>query len=106
MRRFLKILAAFVALYILSVGTLLALAAWSPQSLAKVIARIPSSESPGPMFMIIPLKPVMLLARSGRLRVGDSAPDFRLNTPDGSETVQLSGFRGKRPVVLVFGSYT
>ncbi|MDQ6698718.1 MAG: redoxin domain-containing protein [Acidobacteriota bacterium] len=106
MRVFLKIFGAVVVLYVLAVGTLLALAAWSPQSLAKVIARIPSSESPGPMFMIIPLKPVMLLARSGRLRVGDSAPDFRLNTPDSSQTIQLSDFRGKTPVVLVFGSYT
>ncbi len=106
MRRLPKIFAPVAAIYLLFVGTLLALAAWSPQSLAKVIARIPSSETPGLMFMINPLKPIMLLARSGRLRVGDSAPDFRLSTPDGSSTVQLSDFRGQRPVVLVFGSYT
>lgn len=40
------------------------------------------------------------------VRVGDTAPDFKLKTKDGSREVQLSGFRGKRPVVLVFGSFT
>jgi hypothetical protein len=40
------------------------------------------------------------------LRAGDVAPDFRLKTRDGTREVQLSGFKGKRPVVLVFGSYT
>jgi hypothetical protein len=40
------------------------------------------------------------------LRVGDAAPDFKLKTTDGSREVTLSSFKGKRPVVLVFGSYT
>jgi hypothetical protein len=40
------------------------------------------------------------------LRVGDVAPDFKLRTKDGSREVQLSSFKGKRPVVLVFGSFT
>ena len=39
-------------------------------------------------------------------KVGEPAPDFMLKTPDGKRSVQLSSFRGKRPVVLVFGSYT
>jgi peroxiredoxin len=34
------------------------------------------------------------------------APDFTLPTLDKSANVQLSSFRGKQPVVLVFGSYT
>jgi peroxiredoxin len=34
------------------------------------------------------------------------APDFALQTTDHSNTVQLSSFRGQKPVVLVFGSYT
>ena len=41
-----------------------------------------------------------------RLQVGDTAPDFKLKTKDGSGEVQLSSFRGKKPVVLVFGSVT
>jgi hypothetical protein len=39
-------------------------------------------------------------------QVGDLAPDFELQDPSGTRTVRLSDFRGKRPVGLVFGSYT
>ena len=41
-----------------------------------------------------------------RLKVGDMAADFTLQTPDSRKKVSLSSYRGKRPVVLVFGSYT
>jgi thiol-disulfide isomerase/thioredoxin len=37
---------------------------------------------------------------------GELAPDFELASPDGQTTVRLSSLRGKRPVVLVFGSFT
>jgi hypothetical protein len=40
------------------------------------------------------------------LKIGAPAPDFKLRTADGKREVQLSSFKGKRPVVLVFGSYT
>lgn len=40
------------------------------------------------------------------LKVGSHAPDFKLRTVDGTGEVQLSSYRGKQPVVLVFGSYT
>jgi peroxiredoxin len=36
------------------------------------------------------------------LRVGDGAPDFRLPSHRGSETVRLDDFRGKKHVVLAF----
>jgi hypothetical protein len=39
-------------------------------------------------------------------KVGELAPDFELQDPDGHVAVRLSDFRGKRPVALVFGSYT
>ena len=39
-------------------------------------------------------------------KAGDLAPDFELQDPTGATTVRLSDFRGKRPVGLVFGSYT
>lgn len=38
--------------------------------------------------------------------VGDRAPDFTLAAPDGEATVTLSKLVGRKPVVLVFGSYT
>ncbi len=39
-------------------------------------------------------------------KVGDLAPEFELQDPDGNVRIRLSDFRGKRPVALVFGSYT
>jgi hypothetical protein len=39
-------------------------------------------------------------------KVGDLAPDFELRDPSGKTVVRLADFRGKRPVALVFGSYT
>jgi hypothetical protein len=39
-------------------------------------------------------------------RVGQVAPDFELKTADGKETIRLSSFRGRKPVVLIFGSHT
>jgi thiol-disulfide isomerase/thioredoxin len=49
-------------------------------------------------------------AQAGRhpetLRTGDVAPDFTLQSPDGKHSTKLSDFRSKKPVVLIFGSYT
>jgi peroxiredoxin len=45
-------------------------------------------------------------ARAGTLKPGAAAPDFRLKTLDKSSEISLSSFRGRSPVVLVFGSYT
>lgn len=39
-------------------------------------------------------------------RVGQRAPDFTLSTHDGRERIRLSQYRGRQPVVLVFGSFT
>jgi Ca2+-binding EF-hand superfamily protein len=38
--------------------------------------------------------------------VGDLAPEFQLRTHDGTRTVRLADFRGDKPVVLIFGSFT
>ena len=39
-------------------------------------------------------------------KVGAVAPIFNLATFDGKRKVSLESFRGKRPVILFFGSYT
>lgn len=39
-------------------------------------------------------------------KAGDLAPDFTLTDVSGMESVTLSEFRGKKPVALVFGSFT
>jgi peroxiredoxin len=38
--------------------------------------------------------------------VGSEAPNFKLKTADGKSEIELTSLRGKKPVVLVFGSYT
>lgn len=42
----------------------------------------------------------------GKLRVGDEAPDFDLKKTKAEERVRLSAWRGKKPVALLFGSFT
>jgi hypothetical protein len=39
-------------------------------------------------------------------KVGDSAPDFQLIDTSGKQVIQLSTFRGQKPVALIFGSFT
>ena len=72
-----------------------------PDVFGRIVARTPL-----PLMMVLPFEPLWMRARAGSLTPGDMAPDFRLPTLDRSQTVQLSSFRGSRPVVLVFGSYT
>ena len=38
--------------------------------------------------------------------VGSPAPDFSLTKLKSSTQIKLSDYQGKKPVVLVFGSYT
>lgn len=49
--------------------------------------------------------------RGGRLgrggpKVGEPAHDFKLKTVDQKKEIQLSSFKEKSPVVLIFGSWT
>jgi len=38
--------------------------------------------------------------------VGSEAPNFKLKRLHSEDTIELASFKGKKPVVLVFGSYT
>ena len=73
----------------------------TPDAFGRIVARLPM-----PLMMALPFESLWTRARAGRVQPGDAAPDFRLPTLDRQSTVQLSSFRGDRPVVLVFGSYT
>jgi hypothetical protein len=57
-------------------------------------------------FLLFPFETMWKQARAGQLKPGDMAPDFTLPGLDGAGSVTLSSFRGEKPVVLVFGSYT
>jgi hypothetical protein len=59
-----------------------------------------------PLMRITPFPPLWKIARAGNAKTGEMAPDFELATTDHKERIRLSSFRGARPVVLVFGSYT
>ncbi len=39
-------------------------------------------------------------------KIGDVAPDFLLKDSNGDNPVRLSDFKGKKPVALIFGSFT
>jgi hypothetical protein len=72
-----------------------------PDVFGRVMMKVPM-----PAMMVLPFGTLWKSARRGRLDAGDLAPDFRLPALDRKETVQLASFRGLRPVVLIFGSYT
>ncbi len=38
--------------------------------------------------------------------IGSDAPNFKLKMLKSDQEVELASFKGKKPVVLVFGSYT
>ena len=73
-----------------------------PEDFAAHIAKIPQPAA----FLLLPFETLWMHARAGTLQPGDTAPDFNLETLDHKSRVQLSSFRGVRPVVLIFGSYT
>lgn len=97
----LKILAGLVALYLVFCFAIFAIMCQPPVRFAKAIARVP-----GPLFLVLPFETLWSFARGGRVQPGADAPDFDLETLDKSARVQLSSFRGREPVVLIFGSYT
>jgi hypothetical protein len=99
--KLLKIAGALVALYAVVTAALFAIMLQSPDKFARTMKYVP-----WPAFVVLPFKPLWNVARRGQLAVGDMAPDFSLESPDHRSTLQLSSLRGRKPVVLVFGSYT
>ena len=74
-----------------------------PERFGAFMKRMPA----GVVWGALPARRMWLWARRGTLAQGDLAPDFTLRTThDRTRRVTLSSYRGQRPVVLVFGSYT
>jgi len=90
-----------VALYAVFLGGMYWLMRQPPVQFAGVIAKLP-----GPLFLILPFETLWFRARAGALSAGSMSPDFQLAALDKKSAVRLSSFRGERPVVLIFGSYT
>lgn len=72
-----------------------------PDAFGRIVAHLPM-----PLMATLPFETLWTRARAGGIHMGDLAPDFRLSALDRKSTVRLSSFRGDRPVVLIFGSYT
>jgi hypothetical protein len=100
-RSVLIVLSTLVLVYLLLSAAMFAAMRQPPEIFGSIMARVPA-----PAMMLFPFPPLWKAARAGSLQPGDEAPDFDLPTYDHSARVRLSTFRGARPVVLVFGSYT
>jgi hypothetical protein len=102
-RRTLAGLSALALLWVFACGGLYAIMRQSPETFARVMARVP-----GPVaFLVLPFETLWMRARAGALHVGDPAPDFSLMKLDKSTQIQLSALTAQgQPVVLIFGSYT
>jgi len=102
---------AICALWLVVCGFFYVAMLQPPERFGRIIAGIP-----GPLRIVmaaLPFETMWNSARGGDLAPGDLAPDFCLAEAQSSEDsqpsgecVRLSSFRGSRPVVLVFGSYT
>jgi hypothetical protein len=73
-----------------------------PPRPAKEAAR----EGPSPLILLQGLLTGELGSFFEGPAIGQRAPEFALKTQDGSREVRLSQYRGHKPVVLVFGSFT
>jgi hypothetical protein len=66
----------------------------------------PANDEPAPLVLMRG----MVNGEIGSMHEGPAlnakAPDFTVRTEDGKKEIALSQFRGKKPVVLVFGSFT
>ena len=100
-RILLRIVVVLVLLYAAAVACLAIAMRQPPDTFGRIMAKLPAVA-----FIVLPFKPLWMNARAGKLQVGQPAPDFTLKSAGGGSTVSLSSFRGLRPVVLVFGSYT
>ena len=83
-------------------GALALLMTQPPETFGRIVKHLPMPV----VWGVLPGPSIWQWARRGQLSVGDWAPDFALDTHDRAARVTLSSYRGNRPVVLVFGSYT
>ena len=87
--------------WVLATAGLYAAMRQPPGRFGAIMAHVPTIA-----MMALPFKPLWMSARAGHLQIGDSAPDFTLPVLHGEGAVTLSEEFRKRPVVLIFGSYT
>lgn len=100
-RRLVYVGAPILILYCAALGAFDYAMHQPPENFSRVVANV----GPAP-FLLFPFETMWKSARAGHLQAGDMSPDFTLPLLDHSGSVTVSSFRGAKPVVLVFGSYT
>ena len=100
-RRVVQFGAPLIVLYFLALAGFDYAMHQPPETFSRLMMHV----GPAP-FLLFPFETMWKSARGGSLRVGDIAPDFTLPLLDRSGSVSVSSFRGNKPVVLIFGSYT
>ena len=95
------LLGGLVAGYVAVLAVLFVAMRQPPLSFGRLMRHFPMWAMP-----LMPFEAMWTTARRGTTRVGDLAPDFTLRTIDRQTEITLSAQRGRRPVVLIFGSYT
>ncbi len=95
-----RIIVAVFAAYLAALAGLFVVM-HNPDRFGRVMRHVPDTA-----FLVIPFRSMWKVARAGPLKVGDAAPQFALTSADKTGHVSLASFRGHKPVVLVFGSYT
>lgn len=95
---------ALAVSYTALAGVVLAAMLQPPTQFGQFMTHMPTAL----VWRALPASRMWLWAREGDLAPGDLAPDFALvkHGGDGRERMTLSSYRARRPVVLVFGSYT
>ncbi len=66
----------------------------------------PKNDGPDPLLLVLGLLSGELGSFFEGPGIGQRAPDFSLSTPDGKQQIRLSHYRGNKPLVLIFGSFT
>jgi hypothetical protein len=99
----LRTFAALALLWVLTCGALFEVMRQPPERFARFMTRVPAPIA----FVVLPFETLWTQARAGSLQVGDLAPDFSLMKLDKSSQIRFSAFAAqRRPLVLLFGSYT
>jgi hypothetical protein len=95
------VMLGLLAIYVVFLAGMFVVMRQPPQRFGQIMAYVPM-----PALIVLPFERMWNIARGGTTRVGEMAPEFTLQTIDRKSEVRLASFRGDRPVVLVFGSYT
>jgi len=101
LRRSVRALAVILPVYFIFLVAAFQVMRQPPERFGAIMRHVPM-----PLMALVPFETLWNRARGGTLRVGDAAPDFTLPTADKKADMHLASFRGRMPVVLVFGSYT